>query len=264
MRLPNGGNVEGYEAIGHTDGTGKREATNDFGDAFEKAGNKWTLELCQADTDGDGQTNGQELGDPCCEWSQGDTPRWTSGVSHPSDSSLKSDSSLWESINCSAVTTIATGTSGADESLYFVKRIPNGANVEGFPALGHADGTGKKSATNSFGKAFDRASNKWTVALCEDDTDGDGQTNGQELGDPCCVWTEGSDPLWTTGISHPSNKDSTSDEALWANISCDTTDTATNTTTSTSTGTSGAKSSIPSYKLTSIATLVTGIALIFA
>ncbi|KAE9090265.1 hypothetical protein PF007_g19302 [Phytophthora fragariae] len=68
QRLPNGGNIGGYRAIGHADGTGKKKATNDFGDAFHKAGNKWTVELCQADTDGDGQNNGQELGDPCCEW----------------------------------------------------------------------------------------------------------------------------------------------------------------------------------------------------
>jgi hypothetical protein len=27
---------------------------------------KWTQTLCLADSDGDGQSNGQELGDPCC------------------------------------------------------------------------------------------------------------------------------------------------------------------------------------------------------
>ncbi|KAE8894315.1 hypothetical protein PF005_g30588 [Phytophthora fragariae] len=33
------------------------------------------------------------------------------------------------------------------------------------------------------------------------DTDGDGQTNGQELGDPCCQWNRTSNPvvLWTIG-----------------------------------------------------------------
>ncbi|KAE9353768.1 hypothetical protein PR003_g3701 [Phytophthora rubi] len=120
QRLPNGGNVEGYIAIGHPDGTGKNEATNEFGDAFQKAGNKWTVGLCQADTDGDGQTNGQELGDPCCEWSEGATPRWTSGVSHPSLKDKTSDATLWANINCTAVTTATTAsasTSGADSSL---------------------------------------------------------------------------------------------------------------------------------------------------
>ncbi|GMF22210.1 unnamed protein product [Phytophthora fragariaefolia] len=114
--IPNGGNVAGYAAIGHSDGTGNSEANNDFGKAFEKAGKKWSLDLCQADTDGDGQTNGQELGDPCCEWAIGDTPRWTSGVSHPSLKDETSDSSLWASINCTSVTTVSA-TSGADSSL---------------------------------------------------------------------------------------------------------------------------------------------------
>ncbi|KAL4141061.1 hypothetical protein PRNP1_014183 [Phytophthora ramorum] len=116
-RLPNGDNVEGYQAIGHSDGTGDSEATNAFGKAFEKAGNKWTVALCQADTDGDGQTNGQELGDPCCAWSTGATPQWTSGVSHPSLSDKKSDPTLWANVNCSAVTTIpTTDSSGADST----------------------------------------------------------------------------------------------------------------------------------------------------
>ena len=38
--------------------------------------------VCQADSDGDGLTNGQELGDPTCVWSVGGTP--TSGPKgHP-------------------------------------------------------------------------------------------------------------------------------------------------------------------------------------
>lgn len=34
--------------------------------AFAAAGHKWTRELCKADSDGDGFTNGQELGDLDC------------------------------------------------------------------------------------------------------------------------------------------------------------------------------------------------------
>lgn len=37
--------------------------------AFEAAGYKWTPELCNADSDMDGFTNGQELGDPTCTMS---------------------------------------------------------------------------------------------------------------------------------------------------------------------------------------------------
>ena len=31
----------------------------------------WTQELCNADSDNDGRTNGEELGDPNCLWSAG-------------------------------------------------------------------------------------------------------------------------------------------------------------------------------------------------
>eukprot|EP00967_Tisochrysis_lutea_P008361 scaffold9977_cov35-Tisochrysis_lutea.AAC.2 len=60
--LPNG-DARG-ESTGHSNG-------RLFGNAFRSAGRTWTKALCQADTDGDGQTNGLELGDPCCLWTQG-------------------------------------------------------------------------------------------------------------------------------------------------------------------------------------------------
>ncbi|KAH8044602.1 hypothetical protein JL721_12813 [Aureococcus anophagefferens] len=43
-------------------------ARNSFGDDFAAAGFAWTPWLCEADSDGDGQSNGFELGDPCCCW----------------------------------------------------------------------------------------------------------------------------------------------------------------------------------------------------
>jgi hypothetical protein len=45
---------------------------NPFGEDYRKQGFVWTRELCEMDSDGDGYTNGQELGDPCCTWEQGD------------------------------------------------------------------------------------------------------------------------------------------------------------------------------------------------
>lgn len=40
--------------------------------------------MCCADSDGDGLTNGEELGDPCCEWKKGDDAPWPNyNVSHP-------------------------------------------------------------------------------------------------------------------------------------------------------------------------------------
>jgi hypothetical protein len=49
--------------------------------------------------------------------------------------------------------------------------------------------------------------------LCEADSDGDGKTNGEELGDPCCVWKPTSLP--TVGkdyrISHPGHAEDVTD-----------------------------------------------------
>ena len=82
--------------------------------------------------------------------------------------------------------------------------LPNGDVVPGTRALGHANwkGGGK---LNPFGKAFRDAGYRWTRALCEADSDGDGEPNGLELGDPCCAWTleGGRPPLRSWRISHP-------------------------------------------------------------
>ena len=60
---PNGDNA-GVKAIGHTNPNGGGR-TNQYGSDFDKIGrNNWNQALCQRDSDGDGQTNGLELGDP--------------------------------------------------------------------------------------------------------------------------------------------------------------------------------------------------------
>jgi hypothetical protein len=56
---------EAISALGHVDASGGGEL-NSFGTAFLRAGLEWTIELCNADSDGDGESNGLELGDPCC------------------------------------------------------------------------------------------------------------------------------------------------------------------------------------------------------
>ena len=38
------------------------------------AGQLWTVTLCRADSDRDNRTNGEELGDPNCEWVDGTNP----------------------------------------------------------------------------------------------------------------------------------------------------------------------------------------------
>jgi len=94
----------------------------------------------------------------------------------------------------------------------FQGRIPNGDRVVrngvSWPGVGHLSAAGGGS-TNSFGAAFVAAGRQWTKALCEEDSDGDGHSNGLELGDPRCEWTLGAIPARATDISHPGFKDST-------------------------------------------------------
>lgn len=96
-----------------------------------------------------------------------------------------------------------------DGSPEFQALIPNGANVVGldgqaWPAVGHGAPSGGTAATiNPFGAAFKAAGLVWTADLCRQDSDGDGRTNGEELGDPDCVWQPGAAPNRTAHISHP-------------------------------------------------------------
>nr|KAG5700389.1 hypothetical protein BaRGS_029641 [Batillaria attramentaria] len=91
----------------------------------------------------------------------------------------------------------------------FADRIPNGQQVPHpckpnvlWHGVGHfnVDGGGFR---NPFGQDFDDAGKQWTESLCRKDSDGDGRTNGEELGDPNCVWKVGQMPTATTGLSHP-------------------------------------------------------------
>ena len=45
-------------------------------------------------------------------------------------------------------------------------------------------------ARNSFGMDYDRNGKRW-ANVCELDSDQDGFTNGEELGDPNCQWRRG-------------------------------------------------------------------------
>jgi len=51
--------------------------------AFKKAGKVWTLDLCKEDSDLDGRTNGEELGDPQCSWVKGEAPYSKENITHP-------------------------------------------------------------------------------------------------------------------------------------------------------------------------------------
>ncbi|CAI2727279.1 unnamed protein product [Schistosoma spindalis] len=87
LKIPNSENVPDpcnpgkfVKSIGHLnyDGGGP---LNSFGSDFESK-RSWSL-LCPLDSDGDGFTNGQELGDPKCQWKIGDLPERIFNITHP-------------------------------------------------------------------------------------------------------------------------------------------------------------------------------------
>jgi dopamine beta-monooxygenase len=90
---------------------------------------------------------------------------------------------------------------------FYNSRFPNSARVtdcsgSAVAAAGHVRTSGG-GPRNQFGIDFSNAGRTWTTALCQMDSDGDGVSNGAELGDPSCTWTEGAVPQFDTGITHP-------------------------------------------------------------
>jgi len=88
-QLPNGGNVPHpckpnyiWQGVGHRNVQGGGDR-NPFGAAFKAAGYTWSADLCNADSDDDGRTNGEELGDPDCQWSAGNVAPTAANLSHP-------------------------------------------------------------------------------------------------------------------------------------------------------------------------------------
>lgn len=99
----------------------------------------------------------------------------------------------------------ASSAAAIDEWVAF---IPNGTQFD-CRTCHNSDSGG---ARNPFGNQFDAAgsnASSW-AAIFDDDADGDGQTNGEELGDPCGLFSSGGTPARTTQISHPANPSSTS------------------------------------------------------
>ncbi|KAG3109963.1 hypothetical protein PI124_g15337 [Phytophthora idaei] len=97
---------------------------------------------------------------------------------------------------------VATAAAVVNARPTYVALLPNGDNVPGVAALGHVNPAGG-GANNDFGLDFASAGKSWTKEFCEKDSDGDGQTNGQELGDPCCEWVESSNAVVEGGSLSP-------------------------------------------------------------
>ena len=123
---------------------------------------------------------------------------------------------------------------GAAAHRQYVEQIPNGdvfmpvwkavGHVAPLPqAISRAKGmaiANVRFPRNPFGVAFRAAGFRWTEALCRQDSDGDGLTNGEELGDPHCVWRPGSRStvdgrMNSTGLSHPGVP---GEDGRWANL----------------------------------------------
>lgn len=87
-----------------------------------------------------------------------------------------------------------------------VNRIPNGIQFDCLNC--HRDLNG--GPRNAFmGMDFEINEQRWAM-IFDLDSDGDGQTNGEELGDPCGVWPKRRTPTRTTDISNPSVRGSRS------------------------------------------------------
>ncbi|XP_060070703.1 tyramine beta-hydroxylase-like [Ylistrum balloti] len=90
----------------------------------------------------------------------------------------------------------------------FQTSIPNGGNVLDpcddntiWMGVGHHAMSGG-GPRNCFGVDFAQNNKEWNSTVCEMDSDGDGKSNGEELGDPNCSWTPGSKPVGLT-TGHP-------------------------------------------------------------
>ena len=96
----------------------------------------------------------------------------------------------------------------------YLDEIPNSGSVRRhgvtWNAVGHtaSDPTSGYFPRNVFGLAFAANNHTWDATLCSLDSDGDGFTNGEELGDPNCTWRPLTIPARRTDISHPGFADS--------------------------------------------------------
>jgi hypothetical protein len=98
-KLPNG-NSYGL-TLGHPGGNTK--VPTKLASSFYAAGQTWSKAFCMADADGDGQSNGLEMGDPCCKWSIGQTPQFTTGLSDPNSAASTTTNTMQACIMANAI-----------------------------------------------------------------------------------------------------------------------------------------------------------------
>ena len=83
----------------------------------------------------------------------------------------------------------------------YVDNFPNGTTIDGVGCINCHQSAQGGNARNPFGQDLG-GSTDW-ASVCPDDSDGDGLSNGEELGDPDCIWTRGDTPTSVTDISNP-------------------------------------------------------------
>eukprot|EP00873_Tetraselmis_striata_P001969 jgi/Tetstr1/422233/TSEL_013085.t1 len=111
----------------------------------------------------------------------------------------------------------------SDAHRQYLASIPNARSVPNPDGGGICTGIGHTTcygggARNSFGSDFDAHGHQWTQGLCHSDSDGDGLSNGVELGDPCCTWAPGYGglSLMDFAASHPGFPESVPDGGVQA------------------------------------------------
>jgi len=81
-QIPNGKKFQCAQC--HSNGNYKPEGYTAFGKDYQVNGRLWNALLAKKDSDGDGKTNGQELGNPDGSWKKGDTDP-SGPVTNPGD-----------------------------------------------------------------------------------------------------------------------------------------------------------------------------------
>jgi MYXO-CTERM domain-containing protein len=116
------------------------------------------------------------------------------------------ENAMNRALHLALVVAVTTIPSLAHAFPSYESSIPNGF-TNGCLNCHHSSFGG--DARNSFGLAVEATGSPQWSSLCGADSDGDGQTNGQELGDPNCIWTRNKTPARQHDIGLPGDANST-------------------------------------------------------